>query len=189
MKHKQSTNNYLNFLDFVCFVRQQADVVNDPLYGLDVLDDRPVSSSGKKSITSLPIATQSVDHPKSYTDSIAQTVPDSLPSTQCHLCFQNYKLYTCFRFKKMTIDQRLDYINAHSLCTLCFSKDHLVSECRSNYICKINNCGKRHSSALHIYDNQPPTVAGHVCNLLIIPMYTCPHCLLQLIIPFVHLLY
>ena len=161
MKHKQSTNNYLKFLDFVCFVQQQADVVNDPLYGLDVLDDRPVISSGKKSVTSLPIATQNVDRPKSYTDSSAQTVPDSLPSTQCHLCFENHKLYACYKFKSMTINQRLDYVNANNLCSLCFSKDHLVSECRSSYICKINNCGKRHSSALHIYDNQSPMVAGH----------------------------
>ena len=161
MKHKQSTNDYLNFTDFVCFVRQQADVVNDPLYGLDVLDDRPVSGSGKKSVTSLPIATHSVDRPKSYADSSAQTVPNLLSNTQCHLCFKNHKLYACYRFKSMAIDQRLDYVNVNNLCTLCFSKDHLVSECRSSYICKINNCGKRHSSALHIYDNQSHIVAGH----------------------------
>ena len=61
----------------------------------------------------------------------------------------------------MPIDKRLDIVKTNKLCTLCFSKDHLMSECRSSYICRTNNCGGKHSSAIHLHDSQPPTVAGH----------------------------
>ena len=161
MKHKQSTNDYPNFSEFVVFVQKQADIVNDPLYGKDVLEDRLVSSRGKKSVTSLPVVTQTVGSSISYMDSSAQTIANSPSSQRCHLCSKNHKLYACYRFKSMPIDKRLDYVKTNKLCTLCFSKDHLMSECRSSYICRINNCGGKHSSAIHLHDSQPPTVAGH----------------------------
>ena len=128
MKHKQSTNDYPNFSEFVVFVQKQADVVNDPLYGKDVLEDRLVSSRGKKSVTSLPVVTQTVGSSTSYTDSSAQTIADSPSSPRCHLCLKNHKLYACYRFNSMPIDKRLDYVKTNKLCTLCFSKNHLLSE-------------------------------------------------------------
>ena len=51
----------------------------------------------------------------------------------------------------MPIDKRCDYVSANNLCILCLSKDDSLANCQSTYICKINNCGEKHSSFLHVY--------------------------------------
>ena len=47
MKNKQSTGVYLKFSDFVIFVQELSDVVNDPLYGNDALVNRPIKGVKK----------------------------------------------------------------------------------------------------------------------------------------------
>ena len=63
----------------------------------------------------------------------------------------------------MPIDKRCDYVKTNNLCVLCLSNDHLMSECRSTYLCKINNFGEKHSSSLHVYpDVQLPSLTSSV---------------------------
>ena len=77
----------------------------------------------------------------------------------CHLCAKNHKLYACYKFRSMPINKRCDYVQTNNLCILGLSKDHSVSECRSTYMCRINDCGKKHFSFLHVHDIQPATSA------------------------------
>ena len=152
MKTKQSTGVYLNFSGFVTFIQEQADILNDPLYGKDALEGRPNRNKLSKSVSSLSVAIQD-------TGSSVQ----SNSNIQCHLCSKSHKLYTCYKFRSMPIDKRCDYVKTNNLCVLCLSNDHLVSECRSTYVCKINNCGKKHSSSLHVYpDVQLPSLTSSV---------------------------
>ena len=152
MKTKQSTGVYLNFSGFVTFIQEQADILNDPLYGKNALEGRPNRNKSSKSVSSLSVAIQD-------TGSSVQ----SNSNIQCHLCSKNHKLYTCYKFRSMPIDKRCDYVKTNNLCVLCLSNDHLVSECRSTYVCKINNCGKKHSSSLHVYpDVQLPSLTSSV---------------------------
>ena len=58
MQNKQSTGVYLDSSEFVIFVQEQADTVNDLLYGRDALEDCPNGTRMGKSISSLPVATQ-----------------------------------------------------------------------------------------------------------------------------------
>ena len=161
MKHKQSTGVYLSFSEFVIFMQEQADIVNDPLYGNDALMDRPARNRMKKSISSFPVVTHGTGSSTSELHSDMQLDHTSTPSIQCHLCLKTHKLYACYKFRNMPIDKRCAYVKTNNLCCLCLSKDHLVSECRSTYICRLNDCGKRHSSSLHVQDNQPPAVASN----------------------------
>ena len=152
MKTKQSTGVYLNFSGFVTFIQEQADILNDPLYGKNALEGRPNRNKSSKSVSSLSVAIQD-------TGSSVQ----SNSNIQCHLCSKSHKLYTCYKFRSMPIDKRCDYVKTNNLCVLCLSNDHLVSECRSTYVCKINNCGKKHSSSLHVYpDMQLPSLTSSV---------------------------
>ena len=152
MKTKQSTGVYLNFSGFVTFIQEQADILNDPLYGKNALEGRPNRNKSSKSVSSLSVAIQD-------TGSSVQ----SNSNIQCHLCSKSHKLYTCYKFRSMPIDKRCDYVKTNNLCVLCLSNDHLVSECRSTYVCKINNCGKKHSSSLHVYpDVQLPSLTSSV---------------------------
>ena len=157
MKNKQSTGAYLRFSDFVTFVREHADVVNDPLYGKDALEGRPNRTMNKKSVSSL--LARSVDN----LTASPQTNSELYPSVRCHLCSKSHKLYTCFKFRNMPVDKRCDYVKNNNLCVLCLSKDHSVVDCRSTYVCKINNCGEKHSSSLHVYPNvQLPSLTSSV---------------------------
>ena len=160
MKDKQSTGVYLSFSDFVSFVQEHAEVVNDPLYGNDALKDGQSRCRTKTTISSLPSHIQKVHSATSCPD--VSTKYNSSSNIQCHLCLKNHKLYTCYQFRSMPIDRRYTYAKTNKLCTLCLGKDHSVSECKSTYICKINNCGEKHSSSLHIYDNQSPVVGNCV---------------------------
>ena len=165
MQNKQSTGVYLDFSEFVIFVQEQADTVNDPLYGRDALEDRPNGTRMGKSISSLPVATQNAGSSIPSSGSSTFLNPMSSSGIECHMCCKNHKLYTCYKFRNMSIDQRHNYVKTNKLCTLCLSKAHSVSSCRSNYRCRINNCGERHSSSMHVYnDNQTPNVATGNCT-------------------------
>ena len=160
MKNKASTGVYLDFSDFVKFVQVQADIVNDPLYGKDALEDHSSKGGIRKSVSSLPVAVQNAGNSNSTSDPSATLDVQSSSGIQCHLCLKNHKLYTCYKFRNMSINERYDYVKTNKLCNLCLGKDHLVSNCRSTYTCKVDNCGERHSSSLHLYNKQSPAVTG-----------------------------
>ena len=163
VRNKQDTSVYLNFSEFVAFVQEQAEVVNDPLYGEDALEDRPGRGKSKKTVSSLLVATEDADSSsKQFSSSPSDSV--STPNIQCLVCSKNHRLYSCYKFRNMPFSERCTYVNSNNLCTLCLSKDHLLSECRSSYLCRVNNCGKKHSSSLHAYAvNQTPPIV-HCIN-------------------------
>ena len=163
MKSKRVTGTYLNFSEFVIFMQEHADVVNDPIYGKDALKDHPHRKRAFKSVSSLPVATHNASSPNSSHDPSVQPYSTSVPSIQCPMCSKHHKLYTCYAFRSMPIDKRYDYVKNNKLCVLCLSNDHSVSECGSPYVCKINNCGEKHSSSLHVYPNvQLPSLTSSV---------------------------
>ena len=161
MRNKQSTGVYLKFSDFVRFVQDYADIVNDPLYGNNALEDRPNRSTLRKSVSSLPATAHIGDFPSKSNPGTTSNVQLSTGAL-CHLCLKDHKLYTCYKFRNMPIDQRCNYVKINNLCTLCLSKDHPVSNCKSTYTCKVNNCGEKHSSSLHVYQNHTPVVGNCV---------------------------
>ena len=162
MKGKQSTGNYLNFSDFVKFVQEHADVVNDPLYGDDALQDRSSRYRKKTTVSSLPSIIQGVSSSTTSQDLEASSTYNPASSVKCPLCLKNHKLYTCYKFRNMPIDKRYEYVKTNNLCVLCLKNDHSVSDCRSTYTCRINDCGEKHSSALHVTKNQSDTVGNCV---------------------------
>ena len=158
MKSKQSTGIYLSFSDFVNFVQEHADVVNNPLYGNDALIDRSSRYSKKSTVTSLPSTIQGVSSVTTNQDLEAASTYNPASSVKCQLCLKNHKLYTCYKFRNMPINKRHKYVKNNNLCVLCLNNDHSVSDCRSTYTCRINDCGEKHSSALHVTKNQSDTV-------------------------------
>ena len=176
MKNKQSTGVYLNFSDFVSFVQEHADVVNDPLYGYDALEDPPSRHKEKTTVSSLPTSIRDVRDYVPSSNSDASLISNPRSSVQCQLCSKNHKLYTCYKFRSMPIDKRCNYVKSNNLCVLCLSSDHPLSDCRSTYTCKVNNCGEKHSSSLHVYKFQSPAVGNCVisCDKSNVSMPTVP---------------
>ena len=176
MKNKQSTGVYLNFSDFVSFVQEHADVVNDPLYGYDALEDPPSRHKEKTTVSSLPTSIRDVRDYVPSSNSDASLISNPRSSVQCQLCSKNHKLYTCYKFRSMPIDKRCNYVKSNNLCVLCLSSEHPLSDCRSTYTCKVNNCGEKHSSSLHVYKFQSPAVGNCVisCDKSNVSMPTVP---------------
>ena len=82
MKKKKTTSAYLRFSDFVYFVQEQADIVNDPIYGMDALIDRSSHTSrNKKYVSSLPVVTGD-----SYTPASTSSTYDRRRQHICYLC-------------------------------------------------------------------------------------------------------
>ena len=55
----------------------------------------------------------------------------------------------CYNFKGKIADGRKEYIKSERLCYNCFSKGHNLKDCKSKYLCRIDNCKKKHHSLIH----------------------------------------
>ena len=150
--------------------------MNDPLYGYDALEDPSSRHKEKTTVSSLPTNTRDVRDYVSSSNSDASLISNPRSSLQCQLCSKNHKLYTCYKFQSMPIDKHCNYVKSNNLCVLCLSSDHLLSDCRSTYTFKVNNCGEKFSSSLHVYKIQSPAVGNCVisCDKSTVSMPTVP---------------
>ena len=145
MKEKRATSVYLKFSDFVQFVQDQADVVNDPIYGEDALFvSTDKLAKNKRLLTGFASATMDGDTPNR-----SQTFNQQKPNI-CLLCKENHKLFYCPRFIDMSVNERLVYVRNNALCSNCLISGHKALECRKPFVCKINNCNQKHSKLLHV---------------------------------------
>lgn len=69
-------------------------------------------------------------------------------SVQCILCNKdNHSIYRCYRFKRLTVQERLHMVQSKNLCTRCLSSDHLFENCPHTYQCY--KCKASHNILLH----------------------------------------
>lgn len=73
------------------------------------------------------------------------------PDRNCVVCNMNHPLYKCSKFLEMNFPARFNVIKRYNLCLLCFSKNHMLSQCKSHYFCSI--CQSKHNTLLHKPDN------------------------------------
>ncbi|XP_075150837.1 uncharacterized protein LOC142224944 [Haematobia irritans] len=66
----------------------------------------------------------------------------------CLLCETNHSLRTCPKFRKLTAQQRVDFVYKNKICSNCLSSSHLKPNCKSTNTCII--CHKPHHSLIHI---------------------------------------
>ena len=125
MTEKQSTSVYLKFSDFVQYVQDQADVVNDPIYGEDALFvSTDKLANNKRPVTGFASATMD-----GYTPNRSQAFNQHTPNV-CLLCKENHKLFYCPTFIDMSVDERLLYVRNNAICSNCLIFGHTSVECR-----------------------------------------------------------
>ena len=144
--HLKSKHCYPSFKDFVAFVEKQSDIVNDPIYGGDVLGRTP--RKFQKSNPSLPFKDRSSNFITS-----SQNI--------CSFCKGTHKLYSCDVFKSKHVNDRIRYVSDNKLCSVCLSPAHITDDCTTNYVCSVKGCNVKHSRVLHVYDN-PVSVSNNV---------------------------
>ena len=68
----------------------------------------------------------------------------------CIMCDgQEHKLFSCPRFKALSVEERLNEVQRHKLCFNCFSPKHWFSNCSNKKQCGVNGCTRSHNALLH----------------------------------------
>ena len=56
----------------------------------------------------------------------------------------------CAEFKNKTVEQRIEFATKEKLCENCFSKTHTTMDCIFKLKCRVDQCGKKHHTMLHL---------------------------------------
>ena len=150
------TNNEqreITFHDFAKFVDAKARAMTHPVFG-DIKDDPRIGRKDSKGSTNRRGANFATswsdgDHPdvnnKQPDSSIGSTVTTKLPA-KCPFCNSHHVLVRCKDFKKLRVEQRLQFVRSKDLCVNCLLPGHFVRECPKSSFCKISGCHSKHAN-------------------------------------------
>ncbi|XP_046753075.1 uncharacterized protein LOC124416194 [Diprion similis] len=68
-------------------------------------------------------------------------------SVACPICNEEHRIYTCDRFRALSVDDKWKAGSDASLCTNCLEKGHSNKQCKTERTC--HTCRKRHHTFLH----------------------------------------
>ena len=117
------------FQDFVEFVEEESQMLNDPVYARGTTKDKNKLDGAWK--TYLTGVTQETKKPK----------------LECPFCKGDHDLDDCPDFIGKEPRAKKDFLFKLKLCFCCYSREHVAKECTAKRICAI--CGKEHPTALH----------------------------------------
>ena len=118
------------FDDIVTFIEKAAEEANDPVFG----------HCGVERIQQTTYLTN------------PQSAHPTVSNKRCFVCQENHYIFWCPVFKNMKPVERLDFATEKDLCINCLKPGHKNSDCRSERICSVENCGRKHSIYLHVDD-------------------------------------
>ncbi|XP_053598632.1 uncharacterized protein LOC128668852 [Microplitis demolitor] len=70
-------------------------------------------------------------------------------------CKEPHLLYTCMKFKSLTVEERRKIVSEAHLCFNCFGRGHGSAACNSQMTYR--KCFKRHNTLLHLQQHYPAT--------------------------------
>lgn len=77
----------------------------------------------------------------------------STPKTNCTMCQKdNHAVFKCFKFKKLSAHERINFAKYKRLCMRCLSADHKFEDCPHSYECF--KCKEPHNFLLHTSQNK-----------------------------------
>ncbi|KAG1655535.1 hypothetical protein GQR58_024454 [Nymphon striatum] len=145
LENKRSKGVYPNFEDFVKFVADIAEEMNDPVYGQ--LDSRRYPQKDNIRATTNVTATSKTPPIISVDSTVSKC------DEPCVMCNGVHKLWHCADFKKKSPQERLDLVKFYNLCHNCLSSFHKTEKCGKKSICFVKGCGKKHTMYIHVNDN------------------------------------
>lgn len=99
---------------------------------------------------------KSVDSRTFYSESRDQSKKQVSSGRACSACQGQHGIWTCAKFKSMSISQRWDLAKNKKLCFRCLGDTHSGIHCRRTQVCGINRCVKNHHRLLH----RDPTIVS-----------------------------
>ncbi|KAK3742217.1 hypothetical protein QZH41_000664 [Actinostola sp. cb2023] len=146
-----------SFSNFVKFVRQEAELANDPVFSPEALmreRKKTIVSVKPRNRSGYSHRTNGKPQPgQSFVTNAGENT--STPTNQaaastdqlCQVCNGKHDLAKCSKFLKSSAEERSEVIRSNKLCFRCFKKGHVSADCQSNPSCE--ECGKRHHTLLH----------------------------------------
>ena len=144
--HLMENNKPVNFKEFAKFIRFQAKLINQPIFGKlkDVGQTKETSQyRNKKSLATGTTTTDLNEMEKSYAG-------ESLNKANlfCLYCKRNnHVLNKCYFFQKIENDKKIEFLKIQGLCFACLEKGHSSRGCINRETCQ--KCKKRHPTVLH----------------------------------------
>ena len=76
----------------------------------------------------------------------------------CWLCKEKHRLMDCHEFKMKPEKDRIDFAAKEKICKNRFSKIHFLQDCIYSMKCRVDGCGKKHHTLLHLKSPHQATV-------------------------------
>ncbi|XP_050298577.1 uncharacterized protein LOC126737642 [Anthonomus grandis grandis] len=142
--------------EFLSFLEKRCSVLED-------LSESPSTrnySHGRSSQHNTPFVKKNSHYAHGRQRQGNQVIPQNSPQNsrshfvagqKCPFCeHPDHKIYTCFKFKDLSLKQKQDFVNHNNLCFNCLGSRHQVKTCTSQR-CQI--CHMKHHSLLHPMDD------------------------------------
>ena len=145
----------VGFKDFTNFVKQEAELANDPIFSPNVLKRERKRNSPTRDNNQLlnPTPQGGSDPSQSFATSTnlakgseqIQLPPTRVRPPLCPICEDKHFIAKCPTFIKATADKRFEMLKKLRLCFSCLKSNHVSSEYRST----CDKCSKQHHTLLH----------------------------------------
>ena len=148
--------NHIGFKDFVQFVKQEAEVANDPVFSPDALKrerNKATNTNEQRVRVTRPKRRSEASTGQSFFSSVTKPGETSrtaapLPHlAPCPICEGNHSAVKCHKVLNASPVERYDIFLSKGLCFKCAKSSHLSRNCPSKSTC--GECGKRHHTLLH----------------------------------------
>ena len=147
----KKTERTVSFHDLVEFVREEADLANDPVFSPEALkgdrDKVPDRSRVKRSQGANSFVSFSSRTPPSESRGRSNAEQKPKQQSSCIFCGDNHLPHKCGELSRKIIDERLALVKSKCLCFGCLKRCHQSKNCRARLNCE--KCGKQHPTPLH----------------------------------------
>ena len=159
----------VQFSQLVRFVKTEAKMVMDPMYGREALsqDVKIVTTHTNRSKGSFATEVSSVEYEQTgrnrdtYNRSPAEKSDNKETKKACIYCNDTSHLTDkCKQLSSQPFSDRTEFVKTKGLCYGCLKPGHLSKECRYRSTCDI--CKRRHPTSLHdenkVHENEVPNL-------------------------------
>ena len=142
--------------DLTAFIQRAAEIANDPVFGntTSVREEAPRQNEqrhARRYGEQLQLRNTNVNM-----SAVANSSQDANSHIQCPMCHAEHTLFRCDDFRRMKVDERLQFVRAKKLCDNCLRQGHKAAQCLKPTRCTVAGCARKHTKFLHILHAGPP---------------------------------
>ncbi|XP_072403050.1 uncharacterized protein [Diabrotica undecimpunctata] len=144
---KDSMNDSPNLEVFLSFLKQKSKM-------LKKMEDKHTEANSTQNIRAQPSKSPTVSSNRLNSHVQRSFHTSNQTCSSCNA--PNHKIYTCTKFLKLSVPERIDLVKKSNLCINCLNRGHQLNSCNFGH-CK--KCTVKHHSLLH--DTKPSTSETH----------------------------